>query len=620
MHTELDQNHIHVACGIIESNGLVLAAQRGRWMRIPLKWEFPGGKIEDDELPEECLRRELMEELGISVVVERALLPVTHDYPSLRVTLYPYVCRLMTGTPTNHEHEAIVWLSPEQMMTIDWAEADISVVHAYQKTTNRKGCVNLPVNQILSSISTLFESVPTLIDFSLTHDAYLVGGAVRDTLLGIRPLDYDIVVPDDPQALADAVSRKTGVSFFKMGKNRQAVLRGRINDLTIDLIRMADDSIESDLRFRDFTINAMAVHIGSRSFIDPLNGYADLTERRIRMVSAQSFLNDPLRLVRTYRFAATLNFEIERETEAAVRTHCHLIHSPAGERIREEIFRLLNTSFAAAYLQKMSDSGLLSAMFPEFENMSGCTQNVYHRFDVLDHTLSACRYLDSILDGKTMEASLFRSVIAEHRKHLLKLAVLLHDIGKPMTRSVDNEGSVHFIGHEKIGAQMASDIALRLKLSKSDTDYLCELIRCHLRPLLLYRAHQTQSLTRKGMIRLFRSLKFRTPDLLAMALADAHAKTDNACDTNLSMDDFIEDLMKMYFQNYLPQITQEPLITGNDLITRFGLHPSPVFKIILEAVDEARLSQSLDSREQALAWVASWLASHEKGLPKFKKD
>lgn len=133
MSTDLEQNHIHVSCGIIEFNGRVLAAQRSHWMRIPLKWEFPGGKIEDGELPEDCLRRELMEELGIEVAIDHPLPAATHDYPSLRVTLYPFVCRLVDGTPTNHEHADIVWLTPENLMTIDWAEADIPIVRTYLK-------------------------------------------------------------------------------------------------------------------------------------------------------------------------------------------------------------------------------------------------------------------------------------------------------------------------------------------------------------------------------------------------------------------------------------------------------------------------------------------------------
>lgn len=131
MLTELEQNHIHVTCAIIESNGRVLAAQRAWWMRIPLKWEFPGGKIEPGESPEDCLIREVMEELGIGVTIAHSLPTTTHDYPSLRVTLHPFICRHVAGIPINHEHEAIVWLPPAQLMTLDWAEADIPVVQFY---------------------------------------------------------------------------------------------------------------------------------------------------------------------------------------------------------------------------------------------------------------------------------------------------------------------------------------------------------------------------------------------------------------------------------------------------------------------------------------------------------
>jgi putative nucleotidyltransferase with HDIG domain len=470
-----------------------------------------------------------------------------------------------------------------------------------------------------SNIFSLLQSIPMLAAASV-HDAYLVGGAVRDMLLGISPIDYDIVVPDDPQALSDAISRNTGASFFKMGKNRQTVLRSHIHAHTIDIVRMAGRSIEIDLRLRDFTINAMALHLNSRLLLDPMKGREDMATRTIRMVSEQAFPNDPLRLLRTYRFAATLNFEIEKETEAAIKTHSQLIRQPAGERIREELIRLLNTPCAAAYLHKMRESGLLFGLFPEIEKASGCSQNAYHRFDVLDHTLSACRHIESILNDMWIEDSAFRTAIPECMKSILKLAVLLHDIGKPQTRSVDANGSVHFIGHEKIGAEISADIASRLKLSNSDADYLSVLIRNHLRPLLLYRAHQNQSLTRKGIIRLFRSLKLHTPDLLLMALADARAKTDKACEEDFSIYGFITDIIKLYFQDYLPQKNQVPLITGHDLISQFGLQPSPAFKIIIDTVEEARLSQTLCDRSEALSLVRAWIADHEKGLEEPKRD
>jgi len=123
--------HLHVACAIIENRGLVLAAQRSAAMSLPLKWEFPGGKIRSGESPEACLVRELNEELGIAVSVLEALTPATHRYLTFTVTLHPFRCALASGVPTLHEHAAVLWLPPETLLSLDWAEADLPVIEAY---------------------------------------------------------------------------------------------------------------------------------------------------------------------------------------------------------------------------------------------------------------------------------------------------------------------------------------------------------------------------------------------------------------------------------------------------------------------------------------------------------
>lgn len=129
--TYSNKNHIHVTCAIIEENGRVLAAQRGRETSLPLKWEFPGGKIRSGESPEDCLRRELVEELGVEVEVCRSLAPATHEYTELVVTLYPFVCSIASGRLTLHEHESVSWQSPEELFLLDWAEADLPVLADY---------------------------------------------------------------------------------------------------------------------------------------------------------------------------------------------------------------------------------------------------------------------------------------------------------------------------------------------------------------------------------------------------------------------------------------------------------------------------------------------------------
>ena len=123
--------HLHVACAIIEQDGAVLTAQRSATMSLPLKWEFPGGKIEAGETAEECLIRELREELGVSVFIGSALSPATHSYQDFTVTLYPFTCSLTGGTVTMHEHHALKWVEPQQMPELDWAAADLPVISEY---------------------------------------------------------------------------------------------------------------------------------------------------------------------------------------------------------------------------------------------------------------------------------------------------------------------------------------------------------------------------------------------------------------------------------------------------------------------------------------------------------
>ena len=125
------RRHIHVSCGVIERDGRILAAQRSESMSMPLKWEFPGGKIREGELPDSCLVRELVEELGIQVSVRDPLPTTTHHYPSFTITLFPFVCSIRSGDITLHEHAACTWLPPEKLASLDWAEADLPVLKSY---------------------------------------------------------------------------------------------------------------------------------------------------------------------------------------------------------------------------------------------------------------------------------------------------------------------------------------------------------------------------------------------------------------------------------------------------------------------------------------------------------
>ncbi len=130
--------HLQVACAIIERDGLVLAARRSERMSMPRKWEFPGGKIRPGEDPEACLKRELLEEMGIGIAVKRALRPSPHEYPGFSITLHPFVCGISCGSLVLNEHEAVAWLTPEELSSLDWTEADAPVIRAYRRSLDQE--------------------------------------------------------------------------------------------------------------------------------------------------------------------------------------------------------------------------------------------------------------------------------------------------------------------------------------------------------------------------------------------------------------------------------------------------------------------------------------------------
>lgn len=136
---EEQRRHVHVACAVVERDGLVLSALRSASMNLPLKWEFPGGKIEPGEGREECLKREMVEEMGVEVEVGQALTPATHSYPTFDVTLYPYLCRIASGEITLYEHSEVRWLPPAKMLELEWADADLPIILEYRQMRGEAG-------------------------------------------------------------------------------------------------------------------------------------------------------------------------------------------------------------------------------------------------------------------------------------------------------------------------------------------------------------------------------------------------------------------------------------------------------------------------------------------------
>ena len=440
---------------------------------------------------------------------------------------------------------------------------------------------------------------------------YLVGGTVRDLIAGHPPADIDLVVVGDITHAARQIAGKTGGSIINLGKKRFNVLRVASPETTIDITPLNHPSIEADLLQRDFTINAMAYDVKAQRLVDCTGGLADMRQKLIRMVSPTAFENDPARLVRAYRMATVFNFSISGRTQEAIGSYRHLVSTVAGERVWAELVKIFNAADSAPIIMSMATSGLLTAIFPELKPAIGCSQNRHHQLDVFDHSLRVYEVLETLLAGFGDRfpnlAKIAEQAHLPGHAAMLKYGALLHDVGKPATRQVDKNGQVRFPGHAAKSAAITVEISRRLRLSNQQRDVSEAIIRHHIRPLFLFLSSENGSLGRNGMTRFFNRCKNLTLPIIVHAMADIMAKTQVLQGRDRGFISFCDHLFDAYIDYKNRQAAGPPLISGNDLISFFGLSPSPRFKHILNRVDERRLSGELVTRDQALEWVGAYL-------------
>jgi hypothetical protein len=264
----------------------------------------------------------------------------------------------------------------------------------------------------------------------------------------------------------------------------------------------------------------------------------------------------------------------------------------------------------------MKKSGLLFELLPEIGALESCRQNQHHAYDVLQHTLKAFDALETLLKNMDVHfpdhSTLLNNWFDHRKKSLLKCALLLHDIGKPLCETRDKSGNIHFIGHEKTSAILAEKIGTRLRFSNHEIETIIFVIRNHLLPLSLFMARQNQTLTEKGIARFFMHCKNYALDILLHAVADSQAKKKASEDDNTkTFAYFIRELIDQYFNRYLPVESAMPLISGRDLIEKLHLKPSPMFKTILSQVKEAHLTGHVGNRDDALALARTILLNKE---------
>jgi len=449
-------------------------------------------------------------------------------------------------------------------------------------------------------------------NLSFNQDLFVVGGAVRDYLLGRPPRDIDLVCHQaDIFAEHLAASQLIPTTVVPFGKKHQEpcfrVVSKSNPHRFIDVVEMHGSSIEDDLARRDFTINAMAVEVlpGGEigKWIDPFNGRTDIDRHLIRACSPDVFTDDPLRILRAVRFAAELDFSLETPMPAHMRQASSSLKQTASERIWTELRSLLACPRSAFYFEFLDDIGVLSIIFPEITGMHGCTQNDYHHRDVWGHTLEVVSYCDDILGSLEQHFGDAHFQIADQLEKpgtipILKLAALLHDMGKPRTKrfSLEKNRSI-FHGHADAGAEMADAVARRLKMSNADRQLLVTLIRHHMRPVELY----LPQVKEKTVIRWFRRIGDDIVLVLILALADVHGKAGEKLKPSVKKRFYkwAKQAAADYFNYWKGLFETTDLVTGKDLLG-LGLSPGPTMGDILRHIrgqqDEGRISR----REQAL--------------------
>jgi len=465
--------------------------------------------------------------------------------------------------------------------------------------------------------------------------SYLVGGFVRDALLGRDTADIDIAVAADALNIAPKVAaafcgryvlldEANGVGRVAL-PSEGAPSAGRQWYLDFSTIK---DNIEEDLARRDFTIDAIAVDLGQLGkehvqVIDPFNGWDNLQQGIIRAVTDTAFESDPARLLRAVRLAAELGFSIDNDTETLIRRHHHLAADVAGERIREELLRLLSVSHAGQILSYLEELGLLTAVIPELAQTKGTTQPKEHFWDVFDHSIQTVAATDFLLRQgdwqyaaeKVLAVTPWSIELAEHfeqevssgstRRLLLKLAALFHDIAKPQTKATDSSGRIRFLGHAKEGAAITANILERLRFSGKEIKLVETMVRHHLRPGQM--AHDELP-SHRAIYRYFRDTDNTGIDILFLSLAD-HLATRGP-HLNLTQwqrhAQLVEYVLAQRFQEE-GVVAPPKLVDGHDLINIFGISPGPKIGEILEAVREAQAAGEVNSRQEALLHIREHL-------------
>jgi tRNA nucleotidyltransferase/poly(A) polymerase len=442
------------------------------------------------------------------------------------------------------------------------------------------------------------------------NEIYLVGGDVRDMLMGKTSTDRDLIVVDE-----DAREFSLKVAEFFHGvfipldeKNKiyRIVLEDKEN--YFDITNPIENSLEKDMKRRDLSLNAIAVNIRTGDIVDLCGGIQDIQDKVIRGIKEENFTDDPLRLLRIFRFHALLGFEIDNNLIQIAKKYSILIKNPAKERIEYELMKLFSGKYAHSAILKMDEAEILEKIFPFVKELKHVPKNWHHHLDLFHHSVETVRQVEILYQKSSPEVKCHMDRVdfgGFSRIAHLKLACFLHDMGKFATWTIEPDGRHRFIGHDEVGSKLALRLLKSLKFSNKQIEYIRYIIKKHMYPTAVV---SSPELTEKVMMRYVRKSQDNAIDNILIAQADRLSArgpqiTEEDVNQNITA---LNRLLNFYLEIKETLIPLPKLIDGNDIMEILGIEPSKRLGEILSALNEAQVSGEVVSKEDAVNFVKNY--------------
>ncbi len=455
-------------------------------------------------------------------------------------------------------------------------------------------------DEILNNIASFFP-----------NKIYLVGGSVRDCLMGKDTYDRDLIVTDEDAGIfSQKIAEFFGGKFIPLDVENhiyRVVLSDKLNYL--DITNPVENSMEKDIKRRDLTINAVAVDIKNCEILDLVGGLNDIKNQVLKGIEDENFVDDPLRILRVFRFYSLLGFEIDEHLLSIVNKYAYLIEKPAKERIEYELMKLFSGKYTDLSLLKMDECGILEKLFPIVKELKQVPPNAHHHLDLFHHSIETIKQVQLLYDASQPDVKSHMDKVdfgGFSRLAHLKLACFMHDIGKFSTWTIEEDTGRHrFIKHDDVGSKLAKPILKKMCFSNKQIEYITLMIKKHMYPTMVVQAPE---LTDKVMMRFVRKMEDDAIDNILIAQADRLSArgpeiTDEIVNENISA---LNKLLQFYLK---AQETLKPLpklLNGNEVMKILNISPSPKLGQIINALNEAQINGDIITKEDAISFVKNY--------------